>query len=51
MASVAMTVNGQAVTRDVEPRTLLVEFLRQHLDLPAPTSAATPASAAPAWST
>ena len=28
-----MTVNGQAVTRDVEPRTLLVEFLRQHLDL------------------
>ena len=33
MASVSMTVNGQAVTRDVEPRTLLVEFLRQHLDL------------------
>jgi carbon-monoxide dehydrogenase small subunit len=28
-----MTVNGQAVTRDVEPRTLLVDFLRQHLDL------------------
>jgi carbon-monoxide dehydrogenase small subunit len=28
-----MTVNGQAVTRDVEPRTLLVEFLRQHLHL------------------
>jgi carbon-monoxide dehydrogenase small subunit len=28
-----MTVNGQAVTRDVESRTLLVEFLRQHLDL------------------
>jgi len=28
-----MTVNGQAVTREVEPRTLLVEFLRQHLDL------------------
>jgi carbon-monoxide dehydrogenase small subunit len=33
MASVSMTVNGQSVTRDVEPRTLLVEFLRQHLDL------------------
>jgi carbon-monoxide dehydrogenase small subunit len=33
MASVSMTVNGQTVTRDVEPRTLLVEFLRQHLDL------------------
>jgi carbon-monoxide dehydrogenase small subunit len=33
MASVSMTVNGQAVRRDVEPRTLLVEFLRQHLDL------------------
>jgi aerobic carbon-monoxide dehydrogenase small subunit len=28
-----MTVNGQAVTREVEPRTLLVEFLRQQLDL------------------
>jgi len=28
-----MTVNGQAVTRDVEPRTLLVDFLRQTLDL------------------
>jgi aerobic carbon-monoxide dehydrogenase small subunit len=33
MASVSMTVNGQAVTREVEPRTLLVEFLRQQLDL------------------
>jgi carbon-monoxide dehydrogenase small subunit len=33
MASVSMTVNGQAVTREIEPRTLLVEFLRQHLDL------------------
>jgi carbon-monoxide dehydrogenase small subunit len=33
MASVSMTVNGQAVTRDVEPRTLLVDFLRQQLDL------------------
>ncbi|MGI9493803.1 MAG: (2Fe-2S)-binding protein [Geminicoccaceae bacterium] len=33
MASVSMTVNGKAVTKDVEPRTLLVEFLRQHLGL------------------
>jgi carbon-monoxide dehydrogenase small subunit len=33
MASVSMTVNDQAVTREVEPRTLLVEFLRQQLDL------------------
>ena len=33
MASVSMTVNGKAVTKDVEPRTLLVEFLRQHLAL------------------
>ena len=33
MASVSMTVNGKAVTKDVEPRTLLVDFLRQHLSL------------------
>ena len=33
MPSVAMTVNGQQVTRDVEGRTLLSEFLRQHLAL------------------
>jgi aerobic carbon-monoxide dehydrogenase small subunit len=33
MASVSMNVNGQAVTREVEPRTLLVDFLRQHLGL------------------
>jgi carbon-monoxide dehydrogenase small subunit len=33
MANVSMKVNGQAVTRAVEPRTLLVEFLRQHLGL------------------
>nr|PZN33995.1 MAG: carbon monoxide dehydrogenase [Actinomycetota bacterium] len=28
-----MTVNGQPVTADVEPRTLLVHFLREHLRL------------------
>lgn len=31
--NVTMTVNGQSVTRDVEPRTLLVHFLRDHLGL------------------
>ncbi len=30
---VAFTVNGQAVTADVEPRTLLVTFLRENLAL------------------
>jgi carbon-monoxide dehydrogenase small subunit len=33
MAAVAMTVNGKAVTADVDPRTLLVEYLREHLRL------------------
>ena len=33
MVAVAMTVNGKPVTADVEPRTLLVEFLREHLRL------------------
>ena len=28
-----MTVNGKAVSADVEPRTLLVEYLREHLRL------------------
>ena len=31
--NVSMTVNGQEVTRDVEPRMLLVHFLRDTLDL------------------
>ena len=31
--SVSMTVNDKQVTAEVEPRTLLVEFLRQHLNL------------------
>ena len=30
---VTMTVNGEQVTRDVEPRMLLVHFLRETLDL------------------
>jgi aerobic carbon-monoxide dehydrogenase small subunit len=33
MPSVAMTVNGKAVTGEVEGRTLLVQFLREHLQL------------------
>ena len=31
--NVTMTVNGEQVTRDVEPRQLLVHFLRETLDL------------------
>ena len=33
MTTVSMTVNGKSVSGDVEPRTLLVEFLREHLRL------------------
>ena len=33
MAAVSMTVNGRAVTGNVEPRTLLVQFLRENLRL------------------
>ncbi len=33
MPSVSMTVNGQSVTKDVEERTLLVQFLRETLRL------------------
>jgi carbon-monoxide dehydrogenase small subunit len=33
MVTVALTVNGQAVTREVEDRTLLVQLLREHLGL------------------
>jgi carbon-monoxide dehydrogenase small subunit len=33
MVRVSMTVNGQKATAEVEPRTLLVEFLRDHLRL------------------
>jgi len=32
-APVSMTVNGRKVTANVEPRTLLVQFLRDHLGL------------------
>jgi carbon-monoxide dehydrogenase small subunit len=30
MPSVSLTVNGRAITADIDPRTLLVEFLREH---------------------
>jgi aerobic carbon-monoxide dehydrogenase small subunit len=33
MAKVSMTVNGKAVTADVDPRTLLVQFIRENLHL------------------
>ena len=33
MVAVSMTVNGKPVTGDVEPRTLLVQFLRENLRL------------------
>ena len=33
MASVSMTVNGKPVSGDVDPRTLLVQFLRENLRL------------------
>ncbi len=33
MPTVSMTVNGKAVSGEVEGRTLLVEFLREHLGL------------------
>ncbi len=33
MPTVSMTVNGTQVSADVEPRTLLVHFLRDHINL------------------
>lgn len=33
MARVNITVNGKQKTREIKPRTLLVEFLREHLGL------------------
>ncbi|UUX50025.1 (2Fe-2S)-binding protein [Nisaea acidiphila] len=33
MTTVSMTVNGKAVSGDVEPRTLLVQFIREQLRL------------------
>jgi carbon-monoxide dehydrogenase small subunit len=33
MATVAMTVNGKPVTADIDPRVLLVQFVRENLRL------------------
>jgi carbon-monoxide dehydrogenase small subunit len=33
MPTATMTVNGERVSREVEPRTLLADFLREHLGL------------------
>ncbi|GGF69638.1 carbon monoxide dehydrogenase [Azorhizobium oxalatiphilum] len=33
MTSISMTVNGRPISAEVEPRTLLVEFLRENLHL------------------
>ncbi|HEY4135260.1 MAG TPA: (2Fe-2S)-binding protein [Alphaproteobacteria bacterium] len=33
MAKISLKVNGKPVTGDVEPRTLLVQFIREHLGL------------------
>ncbi len=33
MALLTLTVNGKPVSRDIPPQTLLVEFIRQHLEL------------------
>ncbi len=33
MATVSMTVNGNAVAADVEPDTLLVDYIREHIGL------------------
>ena len=33
MPTVSMTVNGKSVSADVEPRTLLVQYLREHLGM------------------
>ncbi len=33
MTTITVTINGQSHTSDVEPRTLLVHYLREHLNL------------------
>ena len=36
--NVSMTVNGKTVSAAVEPRTLLIHYLRENLGLPRPPS-------------
>jgi aerobic-type carbon monoxide dehydrogenase small subunit (CoxS/CutS family) len=47
VSTIKLTVNGKAVSADVEDRTLLVHLLRDHLGLLGPMSDVTPVSAAP----
>ena len=47
MTRITVTVDGVGYPDEVEPRTLLVHSLRERLG-PAPSSVATPATAAPA---
>jgi len=42
---VKMTINGRAVEALIEPRTLLIHFLREQAGLTAPISVATRATA------
>ena len=46
---VKITINGQEVARDVEPRTLLVHFIRDTPGLTGTHWGATPPTAARAW--
>ena len=46
MTQINVRVDGVTYTDDVEPRTLLVHYLREQLGKVAPSSAATPATAA-----
>ena len=46
--TISVEVNGEVYERDVDARRLLVHFIRDDLDLTGRTSAATPATAAPA---
>ena len=46
VTDVTMTVNGQTRSASVPPETTLLQLLRDHFHLPAPSSAATSATAA-----
>jgi carbon-monoxide dehydrogenase small subunit len=46
---VTLSVNGEDHTRDIEPRLLLVHFLRDELGLTGTHWAATPRTAGRAW--
>jgi len=48
MVSVSLTVNGRLHTLTLDPRTTLLDLLREHLDLTGPKKAAIRASVAPA---